>query len=121
VKSQICCYRLPETPPMNAARWADAKQRSGIRDHTGSSGRAAEVSGLLVPGRQLCDLPRGVVGDAGENGGEVKLRIETVERTDGRYRGASRDRCELSAGFPPNAGGERAVEEGDGRVRERGI
>jgi hypothetical protein len=76
-----------------------------------------------------------VVGDADENGGEVKLWIETVEWTDGRYLGASRDRqkrlgeigpagetrCEVSVGFSPNAGGERAVEEGNGRVPNRGI
>jgi hypothetical protein len=30
-----------------------------------------------------------VVGDAGENGGEVKLRIATVERTGGRIYSAS--------------------------------
>jgi len=45
----------------------------------GSGGGAVQFVGFPVPGQQIGDLARRVIGDPGEHVGEILLGVEAVE------------------------------------------
>src|SRR5215207_9980389 len=83
--------------------WCSTTSVSARRGRQRLSGGAIGAGGLPVPGKKIGDMPGRVIGDAGEQVGEIKLRVEVVEfgAFDQRVHRSSASATGIGAGEQP--------------------
>src|SRR5712692_6911138 len=96
--------------------WLRVSARCGRQRLSGSE---IGDGGLPVPGKKIGDMPGWMVGDAGEQVGEIELRIEAVElgAFDQRVHRSGASATGIGAGEQPVFAADRDATQGAlGRV-----